>query len=90
MQLVRADDILNEFCSYCGTEDECFHGTIQECETVKLLRDVVDGLERVDAVPVVRCDECIHRDNNNHRCKLHDVGVAYPNIGFCYWGKIEV
>lgn len=46
MRLVDADLILSAMCTYCS-QDACaggMHGTIQECETIRLLRDVIDEM----------------------------------------------
>lgn len=40
----------------------------------------------VDAVPVVRCKDCKHKDKNDrHWCNLWMAGVDFN--GFCYHGE---
>ena len=45
--------------------------------------DVVDSMTIVDAVPVVRCKDCLYRDGS-----ICDYSAVYvrPN-GYCQWGR---
>ena len=45
--------------------------------------DVVDSMTIVDAVPVIRCKDCLYRDGN-----VCDYSAVYvrPN-GYCQWGR---
>lgn len=51
----------------------------------------LDKLE-ADAVPVVRCRECIHRDPEDHKCdsgQLERAGCVFPvdDDYFCKYGQ---
>lgn len=52
----------------------------------------VSELPAVDAVPVVRCRECVHRDPEDKKCdsgELERAGCIFPvdDDYFCKWGK---
>lgn len=47
---------------------------------IKTLKDKLDRFPAVDAVPVVRCKECIKND----LCSLYR--GAKNSDGYCYWG----
>lgn len=65
----------------------------------KLICEVLEEIPTVDAVPVVRCRDCIHRQGDeNPMCMLHT--EPYPNVrgykgeavcvemnGFCSYGE---
>lgn len=48
--------------------------------------DVVDRMPTVDAVPVVRCKDCLYREGSIwYSCDYSAVYVR-PN-GYCQWGR---
>ena len=56
-------------------------------------QDILDDIEEaetIDAVPVVRCVECKHRDPENHHCD-HPAGttIYFPrkDDDFCSYGE---
>lgn len=49
----------------------------------------IDDAPTIDAVPVVRCGDCIHRDMDG-RCKMQGNIYRFNDDGFCCWGRVEV
>ena len=53
----------------------------------------LDAMPTVDAVPVVRCGECVHRDPEDHRCDcgghewLKGKVLPMPDEWFCADGE---
>ena len=54
------------------------------------IRDLLQDIPTVDAVPVVRCRECKHCDPENYHCD-HHMGTAAPlrrkPDDFCSYGE---
>lgn len=50
-------------------------------------RSMIHSAPSVEAVPVVRCSECVRR--NTAYCPMRKDEVRYPirDDGFCYYGK---
>ena len=53
-------------------------------EKVVSIKDVMDATT-IDAVPVVRCEDCKWYDKHDKRCKVWNHGVL--SIGYCYRGE---
>lgn len=56
------------------------------------LRELISDAPTIDAVPVVRCGECIHRDPEDHKCdsgRLERAGCVFPvdDDYFCKHGQ---
>jgi len=58
--------------------------------TDKCSKLLLEMLPAIDAVPVVRCSECKHRDPENHHCD-HPAGatIYFPrkDDDFCSYGE---
>ena len=54
------------------------------------IRELLQDIPAIDAVPVVRCMECKHCDPENHHCD-HHMGTAAPlrrkPDDFCSYGE---
>ena len=42
---------------------------------------IIESAPSIDAVPVVRCKNCEHRDRHGHRCKVWNHGINVED--FC-------
>lgn len=65
---------------------------ISDC-TKNIISIVLDKLPTVDAVQVVRCKDCKHRDPEDKRCD-HPMGGGCPfrrkDTDFCSYGERKV
>lgn len=89
MRLVDADALLSEMGKYSDLSaryrNEYLSGMQQRLETCI---ELVDDAPTVDAVPVVRCRDCEHKDRESGFC--HGRGwplQLVPDDGFCDKGK---
>ena len=68
-------------------EVECGKNFETDCNHV---RDFLNAMPTIDAVPVVRCRECNHCDPENYHCD-HPMGTAAPlrrkPDDFCSYGE---
>lgn len=51
----------------------------------RAVQSELEALPPVDAVPVVRCNDCNEYQDNFHWCKLHDVEMQ--PMDFCSYGE---
>ena len=56
---------------------------IKSCEKIAA---VLDDLPTVDAVPIVRCKECIHFNERNHTCTSLYLAGQTIVTGYCFNG----
>ena len=70
-------------------EVECGKNFETDCNHV---RDFLNAMPTIDAVPVVRCRECKHCDPQNYHCD-HPMGTVAPlrrkPDDFCSYGEKE-
>ena len=91
MRLIDADSLekklhelaLDEWNQKASTS---WSNALLECE------DIVYNAPTVDAVKVVRCKDCKHRDPEDHKCDcgaLERAGNIFPVADdyFCSWGE---
>lgn len=92
MRLIDADTIKQRIIAFCTG----WRTTYLTVENIVML---INRTDTVDAVPVVRCRDCIHRQGDeNPMCMLHT--EPYPNVrgykgeavcvemnGFCNYGE---
>lgn len=81
MRLIDADALIDFI--------DCGHlrNSLESCFSE---RDVVDMLESrptIDAVPVVRCEECSNKEEHSYYCLLHSIFVR--SDFFCKDGCCE-
>ena len=85
MRLIDADAI-----EYCETNVCCGHGDYRMFRQVT--DNMIDEMQTVDAVPVVRCKDCVNYCGFEHCkngiCDLDSVSkrAVYPN-DFCSYGE---
>ena len=87
-RLIDADKLLEIYKKWIpqllSKEDEGDRRGVETCITV------LEDMQTVDAVPVVRCRECKHCDPENHHCD-HHMGTAAPlrrkPDDFCSYGE---
>lgn len=81
MRLMNKNDFLDLFYVASAGQDKRF---------VNAVEMVVEDTPTIDAVPVVRCSECKHRDPENHHCD-HPAGatIYFPrkDDDFCSYGE---
>lgn len=88
MRLIDADElnktlgIDSDSCSTCswGYRGRCSRG----CDFEDACCAIEDA-PAIDAVPVVRCEDCKWYDKHDKRCKVWNHGVL--SIGYCYRGE---
>lgn len=74
MRLIDADDLKRSFNKLCDRFGEDFHISAIETE--------IDAAQTVDAVEVVRCNDCKYRHSSEEcECRLPDA--------FCSNGRVE-
>ena len=82
-RLIDANALIREIIEsrydYAGTPDEVTHHDIMCDNAVSW----IDGAEIIDAVPVVRCSECKHWNEEIEWCNLHSCFIT-PNGDFCH------
>lgn len=74
MRLIDGDNILQDFCAYC-TGDGCDGGgvgSIQECEGIGMLRDILNAQPTIDAIPVEQVARIITRVTSKMPCDIAD------------------
>lgn len=79
MRLIDADAIFDD----CIFSDMTFE---------RDLKIFIDSFDTIDAVPVVRCKDCKHRDPEDRKCDsgaLERAGCVFPveDDYFCAWGE---
>lgn len=87
-RLIDADKLLEIYKKWIpqllSKEDEGDRRGVETCIAV------LEDMQTVDAVPVVRCRECKHCDPENHHCD-HHMGTVAPlrrePDGFCSYGE---
>ena len=87
-RLIDADKLLEIYKKWIpqllSKEDEGDRRGVETCITV------LEDMQTVDAVPVVRCQECKHCDPENYHCD-HPMGTAAPlkrkPNDFCSYGE---
>ena len=57
---IEADALKRALCNHCDGEQPC----TEPCVDIGL----IETAPTVDAVPVVRCKDCVHRDPEDKRC----------------------
>lgn len=79
---IRLDDLF-----VCET---CFHNGVRGCKAVwcdtgESYRPAVSKLKLVDAVEVVRCKDCVHRDDHGICEVFSDYGgdISDPHLHWC-------
>ena len=82
MRLIDADHFDHRI--YNDVPLKTFGGSIKRMAAV---RELIDSEPTVDAVPVVRCGDCVYRSNIDGRCRLNG---GYPaRECFCSYGRKE-
>ena len=91
MKLIDAD--LFESVLDFADADVCEESPDGHCEfgfSRENIRELLQDIPAIDAVPVVRCRECKHCDPENHHCD-HHMGTAAPlrrkPDDFCSYGE---
>lgn len=82
MRLIDADELRNRIIAFCT-------GCSTTYLTVENIVMMINQADTVDAVPVVRCGECIFYDqeNSSNWCS-HPKGLCNPGESdFCGYGK---
>lgn len=87
-RLIDADKLLEIYKKWIpqllSKEDEGDRRGVETCIAV------LEDMQTVDAVPVVRCRECKHCDPENHHCD-HHMGTVAPlrrePDDFCSYGE---
>ena len=87
-RLIDADKLLEIYKKWIpqllSKEDEGDRRGVETCITV------LEDMQTVDVVPVVRCRECKYCDPENHHCD-HHMGTAAPlrrkPDDFCSYGE---
>ena len=87
-RLIDADKLLEIYKKWIpqllSKEDEGDRRGVETCIAV------LEDMQTVDAVPVVRCWQCKHCDPENHHCD-HHMGTAAPlrrkPDDFCSYGE---
>lgn len=87
-RLIDADKLLEIYKKWIpqllSKEDEGDRRGVETCITV------LEDMQTVDVVPVVRCRECKHCDPENYHCD-HPMGTAAPlkrkPDDFCSYGE---
>ena len=84
MRLIDADAVEKQ-----AYEDVHYHAELEDWE-FDVVTHYLDHALTIDAVPVVRCTECKHRDPENHHCD-HPAGATnyFPrkDDDFCSYGE---
>ena len=87
-RLIDADKLLEIYKKWIpqllSKEDEGDRRGVETCISV------LEDMQTVDSVPVVRCRQCKHCDPENHHCD-HHMGTAAPlrrkPDDFCSYGE---
>ena len=87
MRLIDADELNIDFYDEYETEDDAF-----VCRYVSEYQ--IDSAPTIDAVRIVRCEECKHKRQCHKAVELttHEitsVTIAYRPIEFCSYGERE-
>ena len=51
-------------------------------------KSIIEAEPTVDAVPVVRCVDCVYR-HNKHKCPIAFAGLRVIPAWYCAWGAKE-
>lgn len=86
--LIRRDDAIESFSKICVTDDLLGMG-VQKGLVIAEMR--IKDMSAVDAVEVVRCFQCLHRDEDSKICK-HPKAIGWDAIepeddDFCSYGE---
>ena len=77
MRLIEAEEVYKVLTDYYHHKTEIQH---------KALKEAIGRVPSVDAVEVVRCEDCKHRMENG-MCEYKDYSVvAQDDNDFCSWG----
>ena len=87
MRLIDADALIDRLCGNCrGKTDKT--GMCERCADRNTLGRLYAS-PTIDAVPVVRCKECINGkplDNGDvYKCMM--IGHNNPPHSYCWWGE---
>lgn len=84
MRFIKADELKNDICDMSVSSDEVLN-TLYKLEVI----DVIDSQPTVDAVEVVRCENCKwfgEEDEDGHCwCNFNDISTLKHS--FCYFGE---
>ena len=74
---------------YGEEQADCFYSASRELSTEWwCVEDMIDNAPTIDAVPVVRCKDCKHRDTENGLCEGRGWPMQLvPDDGFCDKGE---
>ena len=95
-RLIDADALLNEFLKRYTERERNRNLVFAACEIKQDFADMISDFQTVDAVEVVRCQECKHHyweqepchGKSVHYCNLHHMsGVQVSKEFFCYYGE---
>ena len=89
MRLIDVDALMERL--FDDTVHTPFFAPFKICTADRTdVRFLLNGEPTIDAVPVVRCTECKHRDPENHHCD-HPAGttIYFPrkDDDFCSYGE---
>ena len=107
MRLIDADafidDVMERYCKSCDKRRGIKNGKYRiiyeigeaPCRACSVddMKDDVDNFQTIDAVPVVRCKDCKHRDPEDHGCDCagHEMlkggFIPMPDDWFCADGE---
>ena len=96
MRLIDADALLDEFLKRYTERERSGNLVFAACEIKQDFADIISDFQTVDAVEVVRCQECKHHyweqepchGKSVHYCKLPRMrGVEVFKEFFCYYGE---
>lgn len=79
------NDLVSRQAAY-DTLTEYYHHTTETQH--KSLKEALNRVPKIDAVPVVRCKDCKHRDAENGLCEGRGWPMQLvPDDGFCDKGE---
>ena len=87
MILKDADALKDKLCEHCDAP-HIRNCTIDECRDMLCsAMDAIDKAPTIDAVEVVRCENCLYWNKENEMCNAFDAVTPYD--GYCYFGMLR-
>ena len=80
MKLIDADALKERLKEYCIDGDE----QAMQWYDIMGIDEAIDNAPTIDAVPVVRCKDCIYYDN---LCRCDLLGIPMERLNFCSYGE---